>query len=298
VEAAQGNQHGYESMTATYKAALRGTTVRSLRWALSAPVRLYLRHSPILHGKGLVERWLYGSCVPKNAEVEISLPLGDKIKMNTSEKLGRHLLVYKTFEIAELEFCRSVLKSGESAIDVGANIGLFTLTLAQLVGKTGRVIAIEPSPVNFSRLVHNIQANSRDNVVAIQIALGGINGVATMAIDVDPAFGCAVLASGVDSADGKAVSVAMRMLDEVWIEKDAPLISLIKIDVEGGESQVLAGAMKMIRQCKPIILIEATSVAQLQDIEARLSPIGYAYNQPYGFQDWNYVFHVASGHKI
>ena len=162
--------------------------------------------------------------------------------------------------------------SGSVAVDVGAYMGVHALLMGRLVGQAGRVYAFEPQRKMFRELRHNVRLNGLGDVVApLRYALGEENAVVEMDAPRKGIYegGVAVGAGG--------DRVEMRTLDSFGFEN----VSLIKIDVEGFEDAVLAGAAQTIRASKPVILIEilgrvdeaTASAEQRQRIDATVSTI-------------------------
>ena len=132
------------------------------------------------------------------------------------------------------------------ALDVGAHIGTHSVLLARAVGPWGRVYAFEPQRKLFRELVQNLRLNELDNVVALRFALGG--GPARV-VEMNPAHegneGGTRLGRGGDAAE-------LRSIDEFGFED----VSLVKIDVEGYEMEVLRGAVETISRSRPVLIIE------------------------------------------
>jgi FkbM family methyltransferase len=277
-------------MTREYSATFHGNAPRPVRWLLSYPARLYLRYAPFRRGKGLIENLVIRACIPASSQFNIRLPSGDQILMTGREKIGTYLLIYETFELAELRYCSTNVAPGSTAIDVGANVGIFSLTLSHIVADAGGVIAIEPSPANFARLISHIKINSRTNIRALQIAAGRENGIARLNVDVDPAFGAAIPEASAYSRGGPEICVDVRTLDDIWNEQNRPRIGFIKIDVEGAEAEVILGAEHLITTCQPILLVEAATEFQLRALRKTMAKFNYVGSNPAGFQPWNYVF--------
>lgn len=134
---------------------------------------------------------------------------------------------------AEAAFLRAYLRSGDVAIDVGANIGLTALAASRAVGDSGAVLAVEPHPRIFGYLRKNVALNQAGNVTLFNVALGNREEAGTlrdMRAD-DTGF----LAPG-----GSGIEVPVRRLDQLPIPNAS--IALMKIDVEGYERFVLEGA--------------------------------------------------------
>ena len=135
---------------------------------------------------------------------------------------------------------------GTVALDVGAYIGTHAMLMARLVGPRGRVYAFKPQRKIYRELRHNIALNDLNNIVPLRYAIGPEVGVVEMS---PPLYG--YYEGGVQIGTG-GEQAELRTLDSFGFEN----VSLIKIDVEGYENQVLAGAENLIRASKPVILIE------------------------------------------
>jgi FkbM family methyltransferase len=163
----------------------------------------------------------------------------------------RHMFFHGTYEPATLALFDKLIKPGDSVIDVGANIGLMTMKAATLVGSTGHVIAFEPNPEVFRRLEGNVELNRLTCVSLRRCALGSSPGELTLYDRPEANIGSASL---VPTDAGQSVGkVEIRRLDDS-IGDIAP--SLIKIDVEGFEGEVIAGAMDTLRRFRPAIVME------------------------------------------
>ena len=104
-----------------------------LIWLLLYPVRLYLRRFPIQRGKGILLRRVIMPLLPR-AEAEFDLPVppgAARVGVRYRETLGLSSLLYGTFELAELNFVSQYLRPGERAIDIGANVGIFSVVKVQ-----------------------------------------------------------------------------------------------------------------------------------------------------------------------
>lgn len=147
-----------------------------------------------------------------------------------------------------------VLREGDLAIDVGANIGFFTLVMAQLVGNTGQVLAFEPGTNNLHKLHENVALNRFDNVVIHRTALWSEPGERDLHLCQD---------GGLDSlfADAGAIGkarVRVEVLD-AYCPVRAP--RLIKLDVEGAEEHALRGASGVLERGVDFIACELNQSA-------------------------------------
>ena len=148
----------------------------------------------------------------------------------------------------------TLLRAGDWALDVGANVGHYTKRMAELVGPSGRVIALEPVPDTFSLLAANARLFAHANVSLLNIAASDRLAVADMQI---PRF-----ASGLSNyyqaslgAGPGGVAVLTLPVDKLSL----PTVRLVKIDVEGHELPALRGMRELIQRDHPVLIIETGS---------------------------------------
>jgi FkbM family methyltransferase len=150
---------------------------------------------------------------------------------------------------------RRLLRPGDTAVDVGANLGYFTAVMAQSVGNGGRVWAFEPVPATCDRLRLSASMNGYQQVTAMPLALGDDEGVAEIAFD--PRFaGIASFHDDPDAPQADKRLVPVRRLDDLVAEGSVVPPRLMKIDVEGHELAVIGGARKTIAEARPDIIFE------------------------------------------
>jgi FkbM family methyltransferase len=167
--------------------------------------------------------------------------------------IGRALELYGEFAESENRYMTQLLQPGETAVDIGANIGTVTLPLARRVGPSGRIVAFEPQRIVFQHLCANVALNGLSNVDTRCAAVGAESGVVRIPA-LQPEFG-ANFGSIQLSADDSGEAVPMVKLDDL----DLPHCALIKIDVEEMEAEVLAGGQETIARHRPVIYLEAKS---------------------------------------
>lgn len=195
------------------------------------------------------------------------------------------------YEIAETRFCEQALQPGDTAVDVGANIGLYTLLFSKLVGPEGRVHSFEPAPENVRRLRVNLLLNAADNVDAHQAAVFSRPGALTLNL-FDPRLGAwhslgrpelpNPFEPGETIAPTGTVEVEAVTLDDYAASNGLDRIALLKIDVEGAEPDVIGGATALLeRKAVGAILFEV-SLPQAQSLGhdpsepfAQLERLGY-----------------------
>lgn len=177
-------------------------------------------------------------------------------------------LMHGTFEEVELRFVASYLERGMTVLDIGAHHGLYTLLAAEKAGKEGRVVAFEPSEREGQRLEKHLRLNRCKNVCVLPYALGAERGERDFFLAEGPQDFCNSLRPP-DVADAVGqTQVQMRQLDQVLDELGMPRIDFVKLDVEGGELDVLAGAERLLqRRPRPVMLVEVE--------DRRTRPWGY-----------------------
>lgn len=145
---------------------------------------------------------------------------------------------------------RRFARAGSLVLDVGANLGIHSLVLSRCVGPTGRVAAYEPNPTTHERLRANLALNAVTNVSPVLAGLGAAAG--RSGFDAKPGEFNIGLAR-VDPAG--ALTIEIRTVDQDVAAMGLP-VSLIKIDVEGGELDVLRGARATLLRDAPSVVLE------------------------------------------
>ncbi len=169
------------------------------------------------------------------------------------------------YEPTLLEDIRARVHRGELCVDVGAHLGNHTVFLAKVCG--ARVLAFEPQPDMFDALRRNVELNGLEELVTTyNVALGERPGHGTLRHALPDNTGSAKLELEDDG------SVRVSTLDE---HVGDLRVSLMKIDVEGFELEVLKGAERVIARDNPIIYAEAADDQSRESLEAFLSPRGY-----------------------
>jgi len=170
------------------------------------------------------------------------------------------------------------LRPGGCFYDAGAHIGYYSLLASRLVGDAGRVVAFEPDPANLDVLQENLSRNSMSNVVVVPAALWSHGGVVTFRRsaserpEVSSRRGAVVAPNG-KGLDAGLIRVEALTLDGFAEEHDPP--TMIKIDVEGAEVEVLEGAQKLISRIKPVLLLEVHHQTAASFLQDRLLQNGY-----------------------
>jgi FkbM family methyltransferase len=154
--------------------------------------------------------------------------------------LSRELLLCGIYEKGGVRVFHELIRRGMNVVDLGANIGYFTLIAAKLVGPEGKVFAFEPEPKNFSVLQRNVSMNGYENVILVQEAVSDKKGVAQLHLRSDS------WAHSLSSSNGDigSISVPVTSLDQFFSEDAA--IDFIKMDIEGAEGKAIQGMERIL----------------------------------------------------
>ena len=164
--------------------------------------------------------------------------------------VGKSIETYGRYQLEELKVFDKFVQSGDTVLDIGANIGTHTLWFANKVGPKGSVIAFEPQRLIFQTLCANMALNSIKHVDCKQLGVGYSKRLVTVPV-LDPLkknnFG------GL-SIDGhtEGEPVAICRVDDIGLSR----CDFIKMDVEGMEPEALQGAMNTIVKCRPVLYVE------------------------------------------
>lgn len=204
--------------------------------------------------------------------------------------IGRSLDIYGEYSEEEARLFGAIVRKGDVVADVGANIGALTVPLAKAVGPSGIVFAFEPQRIVHQMLCANVALNGLTNVDARHAAVGNEPGTAFVSL-LDPTkpinFGNVTVdrSSGADD-----VEVQVETIDAAGMKK----CRLIKVDVQGMESDVLKGATRTISNCRPVLYVENDQRALSSNLIALIRSMGYRlwWHLPPLFRQNNYFqFH-------
>lgn len=181
---------------------------------------------------------------------------GIKLNLYTDSKLS-DILIFQPFEIEEQCFLKYYLKKGGIFVDIGSNIGLFSLIAAKIVGEKGRVYSFEPTPETFFRFKQNIELNKKENIYPYNIAISNQTGLQDLSISHDGYDAWNSLGKPSAGEDIERIKVNTLSFDEFINQFNIEKIDLIKIDVEGWELNVLNGGQHYFNKSNSAaILIE------------------------------------------
>ncbi len=153
----------------------------------------------------------------------------------------------------EISFLRRVLRDGEKAIDIGANYGVYTLSMAKAVGPNGAIWAFEPASSTAEFLKQSIAANQFEHITLECSALSDTGGSARLTLNDHAELNA--LEHGAESANA-GETVRVTTLDDAAERYQWRDIEFLKIDAEGEETRIIQGGRDFLRKCSPLILYE------------------------------------------
>ena len=169
----------------------------------------------------------------------------------------------------------TLCRPGDCVLDIGANVGDWTLPLALAVGPRGKLLAFEPVPYLAQALVKTARINRHDWVEVLELALSSTDGTAEFSVERANSGGSRL---GRVAGDFSQITVRTARLDSVLASRtDIDRIDFVKIDVEGFEEQVLQGARETFARFRPALLFESgfESPGQRKSIHELLAPLDY-----------------------
>jgi FkbM family methyltransferase len=180
-------------------------------------------------------------------------PIVGRFAYHPGDYLSRRLFLHNDFERAELAFAVERARHGGTIVDVGANIGVFTVACARAAGKRGHVIALEPGSGTFDKLSASCAAAGVSNVTLVRAAASRTAGRGW-------------LAAGASTRDvhqhltGPGASAAATPVDVTTIDEACGArvesVTLMKIDVEGHEVAALEGASRLLGNGRATLIVE------------------------------------------
>ena len=223
------------------------------------------------------------------------------MKLNKAKIFGKYVFYYlpddkyvgqrialEKYEPYETDLIQRQVKNGDVVVDVGANIGYYTVLLAK---KTKKVYAFEPDKTNYKILRKNIEINGLKNVIAVNAAVGSSDGEINLSKS-EENFGDHKL-----YGEGKKEKVKIVKLDDFVKEK----VGLIKIDTQGWEPEVIDGAKKIIEKNKPIIFMEYSPVSyRLAKLDGNkmMKFLKKIYKNIFWIDEWLYIYKVLNKSRI
>ena len=195
----------------------------------------------------------------KSGRAEIASGVGSGLVFSVPalplEHVHAHHMLRGTLEIPVQEALRRHLGPGGVFFDVGANVGFFTLLGARLAGDGGRVFSFEPVPANAASIRAHVAVNGFSHVKVLELALGDRDGEETMSVPDDPSWAF-LEHRAPDRLTARKVAVRVATVDTLVAGGRVPAPAVVKLDVEGAESEVLRGMEQTLREHGPALVAE------------------------------------------
>jgi len=241
------------------------------------PLQIFFRPEYLFRPKQIIHRLRRLYYTPKAQGEIVVLPWGDSVKVFPHEVIGAGIWCYGVFDLVVAESVLRLLDSGETGLDIGANIGQLSTLMARRVGLKGRVLSFEPHPDIYQELIANCNPaiNITKNLQASNTALGHNKGEGTLIIpnEFEGNRGTSRIGKQ-ENKNEKTLAIKIETLDEIC--QPFAFIGVCKIDVEGHESEVFKGASKTLQQRKiRDIIYEDVGLANTE-LQQILAAAGYA----------------------
>ncbi|WP_405583909.1 FkbM family methyltransferase [Streptomyces sp. NBC_01190] len=231
--------------------------------------RWYVRNAPGTLGKAPLAGDFLNPHLRDNPRRRVSTTeTGARFALDTQDLIQRYLYLFGTWEPRMTQWLRRRLRPGDTFVDVGANIGYFSVIASELVGPEGKVVAIEASRAFQDRLEQNARLNGCTNIRALHTAVSDKRQTLTFILASSHNMG----ANSIVPYDGPAEStfeIEAFPLPDVLEEDEITSARVIKVDVEGAEGSVVRGMVALLDRLRPDaeITVEVTPerMAQLGD---------------------------------
>jgi FkbM family methyltransferase len=212
---------------------------------------------------------------------------GRMLYLRHDQYIGRSLDLYGEFSESEAELFRQIVRPGDVVVEAGANIGAHTVHLAKLVGPRGMVLAFEPQRIIYSLLCANLMLNEQFHVQPFRAAVS--DAVGTIRVPVLNPRG-RLNSGGLSLATFKTGEpVPVVRLDDYQM----PSLRMLKIDVEGMETEVLRGASQTIKKHRPVLYVENDRAEKSADLIRLITELDYQlfWHLPMLFNPRNFAGH-------
>jgi FkbM family methyltransferase len=226
----------------------------ALRLALIV-LRFYFTHFPVSQGKDAVWNKIVGRhFLWRTLRLRTSSVFGARFDVGLRDVLQSYLYFFGIWEPVITRYLLDELKEGDIFIDVGANIGYYTLLASRRVGKSGRVFAIEAASGTYSELLQNLSLNDATNVTTSHVAVSDAPGRVAIWLNREGELAGATTLSHV-AARRRGMEIAeeveARPLQQIIDPETICMARFIKIDVEGAEWAVVKSLGELLKNVSP-----------------------------------------------
>lgn len=170
--------------------------------------------------------------------------------------ISSELIIYGIHEPLTTKLILDEIKKDMTVLDIGSNIGYYAILESKLVGPSGKVFSIEPSPKNFELLEENLKLQKMNNFQLFNLAIGSKNEKLEFVISGKSNWSKIKEKNDIIGKNDKIITVLVKPLDLFCEENLLEKIDLIRMDVEGYEENIIAGGKETLRKFKPTLMIE------------------------------------------
>ena len=170
--------------------------------------------------------------------------------------ISTELQIYESHEPLTTHLMINELKQDMVCIDLGSNIGYYAVIESNMIGKSGKIFAIEPSPINFPILKLNLENQKKNNFSVYNIAIGDKNEDMEFIISSKSNWSKIRMNNEKINPEDKIIKIPVKTLDSFVQENDIKKIDILRMDVEGFEYNIILGANKILEKFKPKIFVE------------------------------------------
>lgn len=176
--------------------------------------------------------------------------------IKNDQGISTELQIYESHEPLTTHLMINELKQDMVCIDLGSNIGYYAVIESNIIGESGKIFAIEPSPVNFPILKLNLENQKKNNFVAYNIGIGDKNEEMEFIISAKSNWSRIRMNNEKINSEDKVIKIPVKTLNSFVNENDIKKIDILRMDVEGFEYSILLGANEVLEKFKPKLFIE------------------------------------------
>lgn len=233
-------------------------------------------------GVRIAQSGIFRKLTSNDEKIVTRLRTGPYICVNLNDYIGRSVYYWGDYDRKIIRICQKLLGEGDCFLDIGANVGDVGLSAARFVGPSGQVHMFEPQPQICAMLMKSIEINKYSNVYLHQIALSDSEGEFMLSVPPDNT-GAATMAAESKADVSHTVKVKTCNAGQYLAALNLPQIKAIKLDVEGHEEQVLAGAYPFLKANRPAAVIielhdDGNPFLEREEVKL-LSELDYAFFQ-------------------
>ena len=211
--------------------------------------------------------------IHKGVELSVRIEKNIRMKLRVDEYVQQNIFFYNYYEKNETGYWKKIATTSRNILDIGGNVGYYSLLAAPLVRNDGRVFMFEPVGINMERAKANIGLSNFSNIQCIKKAVSSQACSIRIRIADNNNLGMSGMAESINYG-GEDEEVEGITLDQFVKDNKLDCVDLIKVDVEGAEPLVLKGGQELLGRCSPIIMMEVC-------LET-LDRLGFCLNDVYG----------------